>query len=197
MALSCYLHNHFQMYFSCMKMNTNCIFVQKLFWRFEVGSLWMYVCPSCICINLPASPSSLFSPACVCVGFCHIECREIKRISKRRLGEAATEFGAPTSPPVIGHTFQRTKGVEAGTDRGEQRGGGREAEHKRVKTMVVEKNGKLTGWKGCCQVFTCSFFCYFILPNRFRCQTCFRHRSHECSVLGRTHFPTFIWCRLQ
>lgn len=78
----------------------------------------MYVFPSRLCINPPASPSSLFSPVRVCVGLCHSECREIKRISKRRLGEAVTEFGAPTSPPVIGHTFQRTKGVEAGTDRG-------------------------------------------------------------------------------
>lgn len=86
----------------------------------------MHVCPSGLHINLPASPSSLFSPVHVCVGFCHSECREIKRISKQPLGEAATEFGAPTSPPVIGHTFQRTKGVEAGTDRGsrgEEEGG--------------------------------------------------------------------------
>lgn len=86
----------------------------------------MYVCPSGLYINLPAPPSSLFSPVHVCVGFCHIECREIKRISKQRLGGAATESGAPTSPPVIGHTFRRTKGAEAGTDRGsggEEEGG--------------------------------------------------------------------------
>lgn len=107
MALSCYQHKH---------KSPNALRLRQdqhyLHFRAEIA-LPFFKSEASGCMFAPLAfvlisklPLLLCSVLCLFVSGCAtVSAGEIKRISKRRLGEAATEFGAPTSPPVIGHTF--------------------------------------------------------------------------------------------
>lgn len=102
--------------------------------------------PGCVCLlSLCSQHLRVRRPVCACVhsqlgqicaSMCHSECRRlagIKAVTLWSSVRAESELSAP-SPSVIGHTYWRTKGAEAGTDWTVERNeGGGEWEAKRQK----------------------------------------------------------------